>query len=529
MIYKVLIPTAGTGSRLADLTKNVNKSLVAIANKPSISYIIEKFPQEVPMVIALGYKGNLVREYLELAYPERKFEFVEVSPFEGEGSGLGLTVLSCKEYLQCPFIFCSCDTIVDERIAEPDHNWMGYAQVEGSIDQYRTVQVEANIVLKILEKGTKANNIYPYIGLAGIYDYKSFWQAMEAGGAEAILLGESYGLRELKNITASKFSWHDTGNLEALNKVRSQFHDPEGPNILEKPTEAIWFVNDKVIKFNTDDKFISDRVKRTQVLGDFVPPITGATEHMYCYQEVQGEVLSKIIDLKIFKELLDYSQKFWDSSPAKPKTLSPEEQKRFKDTCVDFYKIKTFQRVEQYYKVFGNTDKEEMINGLERPSTKALLDSLDWDWVTNGLPGNFHGDFHFENILYNKNTHEFTFLDWRQNFGGVIEYGDVYYDLGKLNHGLIVCHELIAKDLYETKINANEISYDLHRKQILVECERFFQSYLESKGYDYRKVQVMTALIYLNIAALHHYPYCHLLYYLGKDMLAKSLSRQINY
>lgn len=522
MSYKVLIPTAGTGSRLADLTKNINKSLVGIANKPCISHIIEKFPKETVIVVALGYKGELVKEYLELAHYDRKFEFVEVSPYEGEGSGLGLTVLSCKKYLQCPFVFCSCDTIVEENISAPDSNWMAYAQIDGPIDQYRTVQVESGKVLKLLEKGSKEKNIYPYIGLAGIHDYKSFWQAMEAGGDEAILLGESYGLRKLENIHANKFTWHDTGNLEALNKVRNQFHDPEGPNILEKPTEAIWFANDRVIKFNTDTKFISDRVKRTQVLGDFVPKIIQATEHMYCYKEVQGEVLSKIIDLKIFEDLLKYSQKFWNSTPAKPKSLSPEKQKYFKDICTDFYKIKTFQRVEQYYKTFGNTDKEEIINGIKHPTTKALLENLDWDWISDGLPGNFHGDFHFENILHNQGTQQFTFLDWRQNFGGEIEFGDVYYDLAKLNHGIIVCHELIAKDLYEVSINGNEVRYDLHRKQILVECERFFKEYLEINGYDYQKVYVMTALIYLNIAALHHYPYCHLLYYLGKSMLAKA-------
>lgn len=37
------------------------------------------------------------------------------------------------------------------------------------------------------------------------------------------------------------------------------------------------------------------------------------------------------------------------------------------------------------------------------------------------------------------------------------------------------------------------------------------------------RVKILTALIYLNIAALHHHPYSLLLYYLGKSMLAASL------
>ena len=111
------------------------------------------------------------------------------------------------------------------------------------------------------------------------------------------------------------------------------------------------------------------------------------------------------------------------------------------------------------------------------------------------------------------------FLDWRQNFGSSHEIGDVYYDLGKLMHGLIVCHELISGDEYEIEWGDNEISFDLRRKWVLTECEKYFVKWISENGYDVKKVRIMTALIYLNIAALHHYPYGLMLYALGKYML----------
>jgi hypothetical protein len=46
---------------------------------------------------------------------------------------------------------------------------------------------------------------------------------------------------------------------------------------------------------------------------------------------------------------------------------------------------------------------------------------------------------------------------------------------------------------------------------------------LVEQGYEVRKVRILTALIYLNIAALHHNPYCQLLYALGKSMLFAEL------
>ncbi len=523
MNYKVLIPAAGTGSRLGELTCNINKPLVAIAHKPSISYIIEKFPIDTPIVIALGYKGDLLKEYLRLAYSERIFEFVTIDPYEGEGSGLGLSILSCKDKLQCPFVFCSCDTLVDEKIPAPDCNWLGYASLDSDLKQYRTVKLNnQGKVTALLEKGSTEKDIYPYIGLAGIKDFKLFWQSMEAGKSNgSISIGESYAIQNLKDIHALEFTWNDSGNLEALKKLRAKYHDENGPNILEKPTEAIWFVNDKVIKFNTDKSFISDRVERTKVLGDFVPKILASTEHMYSYKKLDGDVVSDLVNLKIFEALLDYSQEFWQASPKQARILNNEEKENFKKVCFDFYQDKTFKRVRAYFDKFENKDSEESINGFLRPKTIDLLERLDWDWVCQGLPGNFHGDFHFENILYQEDTGKFSFLDWRQNFGGIIDYGDIYYDLGKLNHGLIVNHEIVARDLYSAKKHGNEISYDIHRKQSLVECEGFLANYLIANDYDYKKVYLMTALIYLNIAALHHYPYCHLLYYLGKDMLAK--------
>ena len=47
MSYRVVIPTAGVGSRLLEQTENINKSLINVSNKPVISHIIESFPNDV--------------------------------------------------------------------------------------------------------------------------------------------------------------------------------------------------------------------------------------------------------------------------------------------------------------------------------------------------------------------------------------------------------------------------------------------------------------------------------------------------
>lgn len=523
MRYRVLIPTAGTGSRLGEMTRFVNKSLVSVANRPIICHIIEQFPDETEFVIALGHKGNLVRDFLELAYPEKPFYFAEVYPFEGPGSGLGLSVLACMQYLQQPFIFTSCDTLVKNAIPAPNENWMGYAGLS-ELDQYRTLELSAGEVKAICEKGAgKIGTHMPYIGLAGIKDYEVFWNAMKNGEAEAVLTGESHGLRALvaNKIKAHEFSWFDTGLPSALAKTREAYREADEPNILEKANEAIWFVGNKVIKFSDDKKFIYNRVERAESIGEFIPEIVAVKSNMYAYRKVEGCIMSNAVTMPLFQKLLDFSKTFWQTHQ-----LNEVDSGNFRKACLKFYKDKTLERIDMFFKNFNKKDGAETINGVKVPAIKKILEKVDWNWLVEGLPGRFHGDFHFENIIYSDSTESFTFLDWRQEFGGILTTGDIYYDLAKLLHGLIICHELIAGNHFSVQWNDKEIRFDFLRKQMLVKCEQYYSEWLIKNGYEPKKVRVLTALVYLNIAALHHYPYCLLLYALGKDMLHKELAEE---
>jgi len=524
MSYRVCIPTAGTGSRLGDLTKFLNKSLVSIANRPALAHLIEQFPDDCEFVIALGHKGHLVQEFLELAYPGRRFFFAEVSPFEGPESGLGLSLLACREHLQQPFVFISCDTLVEEPMVTPDCNWMAYAELT-DIAPYRTLAVKDGVVTAVYEKGEgKVGAHHAYIGLTGIHDYRSFWTSMLEGGREAIAAGEAHGLRSLldsNRVLAFRRTWHDTGNLEALVRTRQIYQEPDTPTILEKANEAIWFVDNLVIKFSDDVKFIANRVQRAEGMHRFVPQITGWQPHMYRYAKVHGEILSNAVTLPLFDRLLDYSEHFWARAP-----LDSFSRLEFQARCLKFYQNKTFDRVEQFFDTFSRCDGTESINGVPMPKLDHLLKELDWTWLTDGLAVRFHGDFHFENILWNEQEERFVFLDWRQDFGGDILVGDIYYDFAKLMHGLIVNHKLIAADLYSVDWKDDEIYFDLHRRQILVQCEQHLEKWLSARGYDIKKVRILTALIYLNIAALHHHPYSLLLFALGKSMLKEELDNQ---
>jgi hypothetical protein len=388
------------------------------------------------------------------------------------------------------------------------------------IRPYRTLRFVHGQASEICEKGSEGLDLAAYIGLAGIKDHAIFWDAMAAGEDRAIREGEAYGMRSLlsNGVRGVAFTWWDTGNKESLAKTKEKYKRANAPNILEKPNETIWFVKGNVIKFSTDKEFIRNRVAHASQLTGFCPPVIDSTSHMYKYQEVEGKVLSEVITLPLFNLFLDHSASFWQRH-----ALNQDEQDTFRQACLTFYRDKTEQRIQQFYRTFQRVDSTERINGVPMPTLADLLASLNWEWLSDGLPGRFHGDFHFENVLWSEKNERFTFLDWRQEFGGSLTTGDIYYDLAKLLHGLIVCHELITRGLYEVEWNKDEIRFNLLRRHILVECERQYLEWLEEHGYDVTKVRILTALVFLNIAALHHYPYSLLLYALGKQMLKSNL------
>ena len=69
---KVVILAGGLGSRLGSLTSNIPKPMIMIKNKPIIYHIMETYSSYGfnDFIIALGYKGNIIKEYFKNFYTE---------------------------------------------------------------------------------------------------------------------------------------------------------------------------------------------------------------------------------------------------------------------------------------------------------------------------------------------------------------------------------------------------------------------------------------------------------------------------
>ena len=508
-----MITTSGIGSRLGELTDYTNKSLIRIGDKPAISHIIENYADDIPFVITLGHFGHHVKEFLEMAYPDRVFEFVEVKNYSGPGSSLAYSIMQAKDKLQCPFVFNACDSILHNNYLIMDSVYENFcigSQVEDS-SQYTTLLVNGDKVKQIKDKG-EINYDAAYIGICGIKDYEMFWDELASLLAEnqrnsSLFEGNVINrmLGHKKFFFVETTGWFDMGNVGELERTRKHFKSTA--EVLEKKEESIYFFDKHVIKFFHNKEIANNRVSRGVQLQGIVPKIVDYKSNFYKYEKSQGSLMAKVVTPDSFQSLLDWSQQnLWIK----------KDVEDFGELCRKFYIDKTASRIEKYIEKYG--DSEQTINGLSVPTATDLLSQVDHRWLCDGKSSQFHGDFILDNILQTKDG--FRLLDWRQDFAGNLEVGDVYYDLAKLNHNLTVNHEIVNNKLFDH----SETNCHILCNSTLVSCRKVLENFVVKNNLDFKKVEVLTAIIWINMAPLHEYPFSKFLFNFGKYNLKRCLN-----
>ena len=512
----VCILTAGVGSRIGSYSTYLNKSLLPIKKKAAISHIIDQFSNNTEFVIAIGHFGKQVKNFLKLTYPEKKFKFVNVKKYKGKNTGPGLSLYNCKKLLQKPFYFVSCDTIWTKKINHLEKNWMGtnYNSIKKN-SSFCNLVSKSKKIIELIDKKQVSSACNQFIGLAYIKDYKIFWEGIDK---KKIIKGEiqvSNGfnnLIRLKDVYINKFDWHDIGTIENYKKTIKFFEKYN----FSKTNEFIYINKSRVVKYFRDKKKCSRITKLSKINKNFYPKIDKFSENFISYKFINGHTLYEKNSPKITRSLLNYLEKsFWKIN-----------KKQIKNVCKKFYKDKTIQRLHLYKQKYNfRADKTNYINGEKTERIEKLLNQVKWKDLYDGIPCRIHGDLQFDNILIT-NDKQFKLIDYRDNFGGEIEYGDKYYDLAKLYGGMILNYSLIKQNKFKYLKRAQKIDYSLPRAKTK-EIKVFFE-FLKEKELSISKVKLLTSIIFLNMAPLHEFPFDQLLFAHGKLKLQESLNEKFS-
>ena len=520
---QIIITTSGIGSRLGNLTKNTNKCLIKVGDKYVIDYIINNYiNKDVEFIFTIGYKGDYVKQYIEIVYKDKiKYKFINVDKFEGPGSSLGYSLLQVKDHITGPFIFHCNDSIIYENIdiENLNENTLFLFQDNDST-QYASVNTNNEIINKINEKG-ELDYDYIYIGVACIFEYKLFFEILEEIYVENpnnTSLSDIHiydKMLDCNIILKEKIikKYCDIGNIEKYNNANKIFKS--NYNVLQKEEESISFVNNTVIKFFTDKKINLKRVERTKYFPEgLIPKIFNYSDNYFSMELIKGTILSAKYSKNLIIDLLDYMfLHFWN------KTF---EDVNFKDICYKFYHDKTIDRINKGFDKKLTIDYD-MINGEQINDIFSLIKKINFNDLCLDNPTLFHGDFILDNILLN-DKNEYCLIDWRQDFQGNIEYGDMYYDLAKLRHNLQFNHENIDQQLFTIKdINQSTCIIDMKCNFFLMKQLEEFDNYILNKGLNLKKIKLLNAIIWINMSPLHSYPLSNFLFNLGKLNLHNEL------
>lgn len=535
-VNKVVVLTAGKGSRLGDRTAYFNKCLLRVGNKAIISHIVDEFNEATEFVIVLGYKGDIVRQYLRIMHPKNKFTFVETSNY-GKGYGPGYSLLQAKNFLQEPFVFASCDTIIDWHNAtnwdgsknkftkydlthEQKQNWIVAAPIADEEKcKYCTVSFVRNKVSSYYDKLSTGTNI-AFCGICYVHDYKIFWSLLEKTKKTNEEIQVVHAILGLPKVHVFRTVWFDTGSDEGLHAAREEY---KGIQNLDKLDEELYVTDDaydaSVVKYFHNENMVKNRMERAKYLGDTIPNIQCFTKNFYRYDFADGVDLFKLRYPGVYlKDLLEYAKEnLWIE-----KELDEYESLIFKDVCKKFYYDKTISRIHKLYDKIGIKDHVEIINGTTVPRIKSAFKRLNIDYLSDSKPSGFHGDFNFSNIVLSEGG--FKFLDWRQDFGGIIEYGDKYYDFAKMYHSFLFPHPSVKDNKFYVKKSITQIKTFIEVPIEIERCKDIFEEWIISNGYDLWKVRVLTAMVLLNMSPLHESPIDEYLYYYARYYLQKVLT-----
>lgn len=513
------ILAAGRGSRLGDLTSNVNKALLPIENKAAITHIIEKIPEDCEIVIAVGYDKEKVKEYCLAAHPNRCFSFVEVDRLEGPGSGPGYSLLCCKQWLQCPFYVCNVDTLIGGPYPSFDVNWLGVAYVDDS-SSFATVkrQWETGVVTGLYDKKESDSNL-AYIGLMGIKTWNTFWTNLEEQFLEDTQDSEFQYIAAFKHLDrlglvyTVPLRWLDIGSLDGYQNARSCFQPLELLGLPKNINEITYKVNNRLIKLCLDSAKNNHRLARAKFLSPHVPPLVYQGRYLMAYNWVDGHTLyDDFCNIDFCLGFLEFCEgELWKPS---------REVDHWDEVCRGFYQDKTWERVSAYLHSRGLEHSETCyINGYFCQPVEPYITFLDWDNLCDGIAVPFHGDLQFDNVIYGTDERWYL-IDWRESFGASPLYGDLYYDLAKLYAGLDVPFYLLKDDDFYFSRTDKAVSYSFDVDYKLVAFREMFESWIDRKGLDLNKVKTLAALVYINMAPLHPGRLGDLLFYHGVFRLA---------
>lgn len=519
----VCILAAGRGTRMGDRFGWINKALLPLEDRALLTRLVSAFGEDARFVIALGHRAAQVRAYVEAAHSDLDVVFVDVDPWEGPGSGPGRSLACCRAALGGPFWFAPCDALIDGAI-DPTRtgDLVGVARVAAEdSDRYCNLRLDGARVIDIADKVRVDSATHrAFTGVMRIESTDAFWAGIEAGPTVAGERQVSAGLQALVErgtLEAFEHPWIDVGDEASYRAEIVRRHGFD----FSKPGEAFFRVpgadGGRVVKLFPDDAPARRRVERGRAVPAAFPPMLPSPPGTVVYRFVDGETLYGAIDRPMLDRLLDWLERtLW-----RPVDVDPGA---FAEACDTFHRGKTLERTALLEAQGGLDAEPERVEGVRVPGVRTLLERVNWPALAaGGTPVVFHGDLQFDNVVATPGG-GFTLLDWRQDFAGRTDAGDLDYDLAKMLGGIRIDYARVKTGAISHRIDAGgDARLDVPACRAAAELEPALLARASALGRDPRRIELLVGLLHLSMTPLHGEPFSSALRDLARLELARAL------
>lgn len=500
MSNTVIIPTAGLGSRMGNYTKNLNKALLPYKDKPVLAHIIDNFPRDSKFIIPVGYLADQIRDFCSVAYSDRDITFVEINDYVSDKSGTGYTLLQCKDSITSPFWYVPCDTYFDQTVINKVRNKDCYfVKTVPQQDTHLYTMFDLNnsfYIYDIRFKEETDSNWRAFTGLMYINDYQDFFANLESSNSN-----EFIGIIKKGSDTATLDTWLDFGNptIYQTELSKSQKFD------FTKKDEVTYICNRRVVKWWLDGTVAKKKYDKVTANPAVFPGNCAHSGNYMAYDFFPGKTLYEFNNPVAFGELLNWLEtEVWQDVDADIYAASME-----------FYKTKSLGRINKFLEKYPNLSVVNNIDGVAVKDYNYYLNNIDWEYfATVTRPGFLHGDLQFDNIVID-HSGEFKIIDWRHEFAGIVEYGDIYYDLAKMAGGLIINYANIKNHNFNIEIDGDAVTLSIPSVDNISIYQQRLKKYILDNNLDYRKVRQLIPVIFWNMSPLHTAPFDIFLWYLG--------------
>jgi glucose-1-phosphate thymidylyltransferase len=227
---KIIIPMAGFGKRLLQLTRHKPKALVRLADNRLLDHVLNTFQgleniYTLEYIFIIGYMGDQIKKYMQDAHPDKKVTYYVQEKLIGQSHAVYLA----KENISGPILLTYCDTII-----ETDFSYLSIDSMDGvlsvqEVEDPRSHGVAVigsdNLVTKLVEKPQTTENKSVLTGLYYFVEGKNLIKAIETQIQRGTSLNNEFYLADAINILledgvelkAKKvLQWLDAGTPESI-------------------------------------------------------------------------------------------------------------------------------------------------------------------------------------------------------------------------------------------------------------------------------------------------------------------------